>query len=425
VRIFFAVPRSAWVDLNLRRSLEDMGHELVRFDFPGWPDDADPTWQQQGKPSTNQRLLDKFRAARETGPIDLFFGYCYSSVVYPETVDVIRQAGVPTVNFSCNNVHQFNLVRDIAPRFDLCVVPERSALADFHSVGARPVRIQLAANPRVYRPFPEPRIYDVTFVGQRYADRADFLSHLYRNGVDVRAWGAGWQPHKRVDVAHAKAALALFEDERLDGVRRLLTKRLGRGSHYSPREAKNPPGNGVSTADSAKDTNAASEARGTTEARGTIAPCEAGGTIAPSEVATTVRSEVDTSSFGGPRLLQNELIKMFSQSRVSLGFATAGKSHLADERLTHLRLREFEAPMSGALYLTEDQPELAEYFVPGKEVLTYTDQADLLEKARYYLAHPEQSERIRHAGLQRARRDHTWQHRFSELFAALGLRDHT
>jgi spore maturation protein CgeB len=134
-------------------------------------------------------------------------------------------------------------------------------------------------------------------------------------------------------------------------------------------------------------------------------------------------SEVDTSAFGGPRLLQHELIKMFSQSRLSLGFATAGDSHLADRRLTHLRLREFEAPMSGALYLTEDQPELAEYFEPGKEVLTYTDQADLLDKARYYLAHPEQSERIRHAGLERARRDHTWQHRFSELFAALGLPD--
>ena len=362
-----------------------MGHELVRFDFPGWPDDADPAWQQRGKPQTNQRLLDKFRAARETRPIDLFFGYFYSSVVYPETIDVIRQSGVPTVNFSCNNVHQFDLVRDIAPRFDLCVVPERSAQADFRSVGAKPVRIQLAANPRTYRPFPEPRIYDVTFVGQRYADRADFLSHLYRSGVDVRAWGAGWQPHKRFDVAHAKAALALIEDERLDGVRRLLTQRLGRGSHYSPREVINPNGNGVFGPDSVPG--------------------------------------LDTSAFGGPRLLQHELIRMFSQSRVSLGFATAGDSHLADKRLTHLRLRDFEAPLSGALYLTEDQPELAEYFQPGKEVLTYTDQADLLEKARYYLAHPEQSERIRHAGLQRARRDHTWQHRFSELFAALDLRN--
>jgi spore maturation protein CgeB len=363
VRIFFAVPRSAWVDLNLRRSLEDMGHELVRFDFPGWPDDADQEWQRTGKPTTNARLLKKFK---EAGRVDLFYGYFYSSVVYPETIDAIRKSGVPTVNFSCNNVHQFDLVRDIAPHFDLCIVPEQAALADFLKVGARPIRIQLAANPRVYRPLPEPRIYDVTFVGQRYADRADFLTHLYENGVDVKAWGAGWASQKRVDVAHAKAALALIEDERFDGVRRLL------------RRSVSPNGNN-----------------------------------APAK---------DTSAFGGPRLLQSDLVKLFSQSRLSLGFATAGDSHLSEKRLTHLRLREFEAPMSGALYLTEDQSELHEYFEPGKEVLTYTDRQHLLETARYYLAHQEQSERIRAAGWRRALREHTWQHRFRELFAALGLR---
>jgi spore maturation protein CgeB len=363
VRIFFAVPRSAWVDLNLRRSLEDMGHELVRFDFPGWPDDADQEWQRTGKPTTNERLLKKFK---EAGRVDLFYGYFYSSVVYPETIDAIRKSGVPTVNFSCNNVHQFDLVRDIAPHFDLCIVPEQAALADFLKVRARPIRIQLAANPRVYRPLPEPRIYDVTFVGQRYADRADFLTHLYENGVDVKAWGAGWASQKRVDVAHAKAALALIEDERLDGVRRLL------------RRSASPNGNN-----------------------------------APAK---------DTSAFGGPRLLQSDLVKLFSQSRLSLGFATAGDSHLSEKRLMHLRLREFEAPMSGALYLTEDQPELHEYFEPGKEVLTYTDRQHLLETVRYYLAHQEQSERIRAAGWRRALREHTWQHRFRELFAALGLR---
>ena len=107
----------------------------------------------------------------------------------------------------------------------------------------------------------------------------------------------------------------------------------------------------------------------------------------------------------------------------SLGFATAGESHLSEKRLTHLRLREFEAPMSGALYLTEDQPELHEYFEPGKEVLTYTDRQDLLETARYYLAHQEQSERIRSAGWRRALHQHTWQHRFTQLFAVLGLSD--
>jgi hypothetical protein len=130
---------------------------------------------------------------------------------------------------------------------------------------------------------------------------------------------------------------------------------------------------------------------------------------------------VDTSAFGGPRLLQRDLIRMFSQSRISLGFATAGDSHLGARRLTHLRLREFEAPMSGALYLTEHQPELVEYFEPGTEVLTYADRGDLLDKVRYFLGHPEQAERIRRAGLERARREHTWQHRFTDLFRALGL----
>lgn len=369
MRIFFAVPRSAWVDLNLRRSLEDMGHQLVRFDFPGWPDDSDPSWRDVGKPRTNQRLLDAFRKAQRNGGIDLFFGYLYSSVAYPSTIDEIRTSGVPTVNFSCNNVHQFHLVRDIAPRFDLCVVPELAAQGDFLSVGAKPARIQLAANPRVYRPFPEPRIYDVTFVGQRYADRADFLHHLHGNGVSVRAWGAGWQTHKRIDVAHVKAALALVEDERFDGLQRLLKQRSRHAA------------NGVSHCVDA----------------------------------------VDTSSFGGPRLLQHELIKMFSKSRISLGFATAGDSHKAEKRLTHLRLREFEAPMSGALYLAEDQPELSEYFEPGREVLTYTDSDDLLEKVRYCLAHQEEAERIRRAGFERARHEHTWQHRFNQLFQALGL----
>lgn len=373
MRIFFAVPRSAWVDLNLRRSLEDMGHELVRFDFPGWPDDADPDWRARGKPRTNQRLLEAFRAA---GRVDLFYGYFYSSVVYPETVDLIRQSGVPTVNFSCNNVHQFDLVRDIAPHFDVCVVPEQSAQPDFQKVGARPVRIQLAANPRVYHPVPVPRTYDVTFVGQRYADRADFLQHLHAHGVSVRAWGAGWQTRKRLDLAQLKAGLALIEDERLDGVRRLVRQRLSR---YTSGRDK-----GTST-------------------------------------QTGDPDDIDTSAFGGPRLLQRDLVTMFSRSRLNLGFATAGESHRAARRLTHLRLREFEAPMAGALYLTEHQPELAEYFTPGAEVLTYTDRDDLLDKARYYLAHQEQAERIRRNAFERSRREHTWQHRFAELFAYLGL----
>jgi hypothetical protein len=435
-----------------------MGHELARFDFPGWPDDADLHWIKHGKPRTNQRLLE---AVRRAGRIDLFFGYFYSSVVYPETIDHIRRScGAPTVNFSCNNVHQFDLVREIAPRFDICIVPELAAQNDFKAVGARPLRLQLAANPRVYRPYPEARIYDVTFVGQRYADRAQLLNYLHCGGVNVKAWGAGWQPRKRLDVAQLKAGLALIEDERLDGLQRLIRHSLrglaprrfhqGEASYSAGRPQPVLVDNGhqrasvggpqrplaaltlqssvVATQNLATGDKAQLEVG---EAKGS--PLEDGqsprsadganaGYVDTAAVHAPAQTDgIDTSAFGGPRLLQRDLVRAFSQSRLSLGFATAGESHMAARRLTHLRLREFEAPMSGALYLTEHQEELREYFEPGTDLVTYTDRDDLLDKVRYYLAHQELAERVRRAGLERARCEHTWQHRFRALFTELGL----
>ncbi len=46
---------------------------------------------------------------------------------------------------------------------------------------------------------------------------------------------------------------------------------------------------------------------------------------------------------------------------------------------------------------------------------------ELVEKASYYLAHEDERERIRRAGMERARRDHTWQARFQQVFAEIGL----
>jgi len=155
------------------------------------------------------------------------------------------------VNFSCNNVHQFDLVRDIAP----C-----STCAWYPSARHKPTSCQSAQSRCAFTGGQSTHLSAVSRAADLRRDvRRPALRRPRRlpqppvpERVEVRAWGAGWQPHKRLDVAHAKAALALIEDEKLDGVRRLLTKRLGRGSHHSPREAINPPGKGVFTPDLAK-----------------------------------------------------------------------------------------------------------------------------------------------------------------------------
>jgi spore maturation protein CgeB len=120
-------------------------------------------------------------------------------------------------------------------------------------------------------------------------------------------------------------------------------------------------------------------------------------------------------------LPDDELVKMFSRSRINLGFSTCGDTHLAERRILQVRLRDFEVPMSGGFYMVEHSEELGEFFDLEKEIIGYRDRQDLLAKIRHFLSHADQRERIRLAGLERARRDHTWQKRFQDAFAQMGF----
>ena len=56
-----------------------------------------------------------------------------------------------------------------------------------------------------------------------------------------------------------------------------------------------------------------------------------------------------------------------------------------------------------------------------KEIVLFDSLPELVQKARYYLSHPEERECIALAGRQRAMRDHTWKQRFQTLFASLDI----
>ena len=77
--------------------------------------------------------------------------------------------------------------------------------------------------------------------------------------------------------------------------------------------------------------------------------------------------------------------------------------------------------MSGGFYMVEYQQELEDFFEVGREIVCYRDRDDLIDLAKYYLTHDTERERIRQAGYARARRDHTWQKRFTEAFRRMGL----
>ncbi len=123
----------------------------------------------------------------------------------------------------------------------------------------------------------------------------------------------------------------------------------------------------------------------------------------------------------GPPLSDVEYIQMYSRSKVSLGFTKVADGVPGATSIKQVRLRDFEAPMSGAFYLVERYEELEDFFEPDKEIVVFNDEDELVDKAKFYLRHPSERERIRSAGMERARRDHTWQARFRQVFAEIGL----
>jgi hypothetical protein len=118
----------------------------------------------------------------------------------------------------------------------------------------------------------------------------------------------------------------------------------------------------------------------------------------------------------GP-LSDEELVRLYSRSRINLGFG--GVAH--SRRLLCVKGRDFEVPMSGGLYLTQHNAELERVFEIGREIVTYTDEADCAAKIRWLLNHPAEADLIRKAGLARSLREHTYEARWREVFCMAGL----
>jgi spore maturation protein CgeB len=67
---------------------------------------------------------------------------------------------------------------------------------------------------------------------------------------------------------------------------------------------------------------------------------------------------------------------------------------------------------------TEIFPELQEYFEEDKEIIGFNGKADMLEKIKYYIDHPEEANAVRRAGREKALQ-FTWDKVWLKLIPAL------
>jgi spore maturation protein CgeB len=166
--------------------------------------------------------------------------------------------------------------------------------------------------------------------------------------------------------------------------------------------------------------------------------------------------------WGQGRIEQDEMIRVFNQSRINLNLSNssvtpnpigrvidiathaietsplppAGRERIA-RRLAVLRGRigsttssafadqikgrNFEIPGCGGFLLTGHADNLEDFYIPGDEVVCFAGVDELVDRIRHYLRHPEDGDAIAYAGYERTVREHTYHRRFSDMFQRIGL----
>jgi hypothetical protein len=401
MRIFTAVRHSNNSDFfygglwsgNFYPALRALGHELVESQTDLLPashfmDIAGGFTREENevRASITERILDEVSAAHRQTPIELFLGYFYNAHFDAAGFDELRRLGIPSVNFYCNSIHQFDLVAAIAAKADFAWHTEKQARNSYRAIGANPVWVQMAADPSFYRPSENPvRAAAACFIGQRYADRDHWLAALIRGGVPVDIYGPGWGAPARVDEAAQASTVYLGRRRARPGslrsyvaaaVKTLRRQGLVSGSRRLLRQWRY-----------SRETEALSALLGP-HARGAVPP--------------------------------RDQAEVFGRYELGLNFSNVwSDGSPGSELVAHVRLRDFEAPMCRAAYVTGHSDEIAEFYEIGREIETYRSRGELADKVKFYLSHASVAEKLRDAGYRRAIRDHTWVQRFQQLFGLI------
>jgi hypothetical protein len=109
-------------------------------------------------------------------------------------------------------------------------------------------------------------------------------------------------------------------------------------------------------------------------------------------------------------LSSSQMIELYAKSRIVLGLG-----YVCDSSDQCLKGRDFEVPMSGAVYLTTYNDDLPLVYKLGVEIETYESFEECLKKIRLLLADPARCARMRSAAREAGLARHTWVHRVRML----------
>ena len=205
VHTFAFIPRQGWHE-NLCPDLYELG-PVTEFDYVslGFDDRRSQLPGPEGEAlrfELNKRFLEELVNANRNRPVDWVYIYASGNHVLSSTLKRIQQElGMPVVNMCLDDKQswegkwlgeQRGLQIDIAGVFDLSWTSARVATGWYLAEGGLPIWMPEGCNVKAYFPLSIKQDIDVSFVGRNYGIRSSVVKFLSRAGIDVQAFGSGW-----------------------------------------------------------------------------------------------------------------------------------------------------------------------------------------------------------------------------------------
>ncbi len=378
MRALAVIPPDPWMKFNLMDTLRQYYcDDLCIFHYPGMGQLGSRQWRAK-RDELNADLLRLAGRLKAAGRLDLIFFIVYDDFLKVGTAEKLRALGAPMVNYHIDMVFQWYRIIRTAPFFDVIAVAQMAYAEHLVAYNPNIEWMPMAANPNFYHARAatvSAYQYGVSFIGSFNPYRRALLAECVRRGVVPVVFGRGWKGERVSEHRFQWDPYKVLHDLRFYAVPRWRAEGIHSITEPIKRKYSRWRGYENLTGPDFK------------------APCE------------------------------NEALPViFRASQVNLGFSDTGwhnKNRIVRSGMVQSRLRDFEVPMSGGFYLVQEAPDHRDYYVIGKEIETWSEPGELIEKATFYSRNPRAAERIREAGQQKALGHHTWRHRFDRLFLRL------
>lgn len=356
----------------IKNGIEEAGHNWTELSDIDWAlglvpksDELQVKWKHETWQKTILWL--------KKNPVDLFLSYLYPEQIDTQAIKTIQQLGIPCVNFFCDHVRQFKIIPVEFACFDLSWVPEYQALSMYAKAGYTHIHLPMPVwiEPK-YRVVQKESFPQLTFVGSKDIQRQLLFEDIAskRSDFPLKIYGKDWIEETThpitANYTFLKKINCQYQFLKENGLQ-AYTRKLSNKNIAHP--------------------------------------------------------------LSKPLQVKVQPVQQFSdfQQLTAKSMITIGVNRFPSYRYpllhpnTYSRLRDLEAPMLGACYLTEWAPGLELLYNLGTDIETYKNADEFITKAEGLMADPEKRNQLKINGQKRALKAHTIPESLKKLIDHLKL----